>query len=68
MVIIENKAKKWGNSFGFVIPVEVARKIKLKEGQIVEIDIRLKKRIDAFGKFNKAKPLKKEKIEHSEFW
>ena len=68
MVVVENKAKRWGNSFGVVIPAEVARKIKLKEGQIVEVDIRLKKRVDAFGMFSGAKPFKEDKIEHENFW
>ena len=68
MVIVENQARKWGNSFGILIPAEIARKIKLREGQTLEIQIRLKKRIDAFGKFKKAKPFKEEKTTHREFW
>lgn len=67
-IIVENQARKWGNSFGIIIPAEIARKINLKEGQTVEIEIRLKRRIDAFGKFNKAKQFKEEKEAHGDFW
>ena len=68
MVVIENQAKRWGNSFGFIIPAEIAREIKLKEGQVVEIEIRLKKRVDAFGRFRGAKRFKEEKLTHKDFW
>lgn len=66
-IIVENQARRWGNSFGIIIPAEIARKISLKEGQTVEIEIRLKKRIDAFGKFSKANQFKEEKEAH-DFW
>ncbi len=68
MVVVENQAKKWGNSFGVVIPAAVARKIKLKEGQTLKIEIRLKKRINAFGRFRKAEQFKEEKPAHKQFW
>lgn len=68
MVTIENQAKKWGNSLSVVIPAEVARRIKLKEGQTVRIDIKLKNRIDAFGRFKGAKSFKEEKAVHNKFW
>ena len=68
MVIVEDKAKKWGNSFGILIPKEVAKKINLTEGEIVQMDINIKKKIDGFGKFKKAKAFKEEKEFHKEFW
>lgn len=37
MVMIEAKARKWGNSIGFVIPKKVAEKEKLKDGDKIEI-------------------------------
>ncbi len=36
---IESKIRKWGNSFGIIIPNEVIKKEKLKEGQKVGIII-----------------------------
>ncbi|MBU4000552.1 AbrB/MazE/SpoVT family DNA-binding domain-containing protein [Patescibacteria group bacterium] len=68
MVSIVNQAKKWGNSLGVVIPAEIVRKIKLKEGQTLEIKIRLKKRIDAFGRFRGARKFKEEALTHRKFW
>ena len=32
--------KKWGNSLGLIVPVEVARDQALKEGDMVEFEIR----------------------------
>ncbi len=31
MTIIETKVKRWGNSFGVVIPIEIIEKEKIKE-------------------------------------
>jgi len=31
MTVIEAKVKRWGNSFGVVIPIEVVEKEKIKE-------------------------------------
>lgn len=67
MITVKNQAKKWGNSFGVVIPAEVARRIKLKEGQTVEITIKLEKRVDGFGRFSKASSFKEDKSIHKEF-
>ena len=39
MVSIEATAKKWGNSFGIVIPKEVVEKEKIKEGQKLNVII-----------------------------
>lgn len=68
MVVVENQAKKWGNSFGFIIPAEIAKQINLKEGQVVEIEIKLKKRVNAFGRFSGAKRFREEKLTHKKFW
>lgn len=34
------KVKKWGNSLGLVVPAEVARGHGLREGDVVEFEIR----------------------------
>jgi len=36
--------KKWGNSFGVVIPAELAREHGLSEGDVVDIGLRRKAR------------------------
>jgi AbrB family looped-hinge helix DNA binding protein len=68
MVIVENEAKKWGNSFGIIIPKDIAKKMNIKEGEKLKIDIITNKKIDGFGMFKKAKPFKEEKDTHEEFW
>lgn len=37
MVMISGKVRKWGNSFGVVIPKEIAKKEKFKIGE--ELDL-----------------------------
>ena len=37
MVMIEAKVKKWGNSFGVVIPMEVVENENVKENEKVKI-------------------------------
>ena len=37
METIEAKTKKWGNSLGIVIPKEIVKKEKIREGQKVKV-------------------------------
>lgn len=41
--------KKWGNSLGVIIDSQTSKKIGLKEGQQVTIDIEPHERISGFG-------------------
>ena len=34
--------KKWGNSFGILLPVEYVRNKKLNENEVVEVEVRRK--------------------------
>jgi antitoxin component of MazEF toxin-antitoxin module len=36
----KSKLKRWGNSFGVVVPKEIVEKEGLKEGEEVEISVR----------------------------
>lgn len=36
---VKVKAKRWGSSLGFIIPNEVAREQKIKEGDELEIEL-----------------------------
>lgn len=36
----KSKLKKWGNSYGVVVPKEIVEKEGLKEGELVEISVR----------------------------
>ena len=47
-----SKLKRWGNSYGVVVPREIVKKEGLKEGELVEISVR--KAVDIshlFGKY-----------------
>jgi len=35
-----SKLKRWGNSYGVVVPKDVVEKEGLKEGEVVEISVR----------------------------
>ena len=52
METIDVKVKKWGNSFGVVIPKEIIINNNLKEGSDVELLVRAKNKTkvkDVFG-------------------
>ena len=60
MVSVEATVKKWGNSLGIVIPREASKKLELKEGKRVRVELTSAKIVDAFGLCRGAKPFKKE--------
>jgi len=68
MLTVEDKARKWGNSLGIVIPSKIAKELNIKEGQPLKIEIKLKQRIDGFGKFKSAKRFKEDSSEHEKYW
>lgn len=50
------KVKRWGNSFGVIIPQKVAKALEINEGEVLDVDIEKKARIDGYGIFKGAKP------------
>ncbi len=66
--MVEVELKEWGNSIGVILPSEKLRKLGLKKGDKVEIEIVIKKRIDGFGIAKGAKRLEREKDEHEDLW
>ncbi len=42
---ITTKAKKWGNSFGIILPKGIVRSQKIKEGVEIEITLRTKNKM-----------------------
>jgi antitoxin component of MazEF toxin-antitoxin module len=36
----KSKLKRWGNSYGVIVPKEIVEKEGLKEGEVVEISVR----------------------------
>ncbi len=66
--MIEVELKEWGNSIGIILPNKRLRKLNLKKGDKIEIEIITKKMVDGFGIAGKAKPLDEEDQEHKEFF
>lgn len=52
MIEVESKLRKWGRSFGIVIPMEKIREENLHENEELEILIRKKRNLlkETFGK------------------
>ena len=46
MLEVELKIRRWGNSFGVVIPNEIVKKNKLKEGSTIEIFLPEPRKVD----------------------
>jgi len=59
---VEGKVLKWGNSFGIRVNKEVVKKLKLKESEIVELEIRKRENplIELFESQSKLKITRKE--------
>ncbi|MFH0954561.1 MAG: hypothetical protein V1777_00460 [Candidatus Micrarchaeota archaeon] len=53
--------KKWGNSQAVIIDRQVSKKMGLKEGQSVKIDIEPNVRISAFGKYKFLWPIERDR-------
>lgn len=48
MAVTETRVKRWGSSLGVVIPSEIAKREKLKEGERVIIEIKKKNTMREF--------------------
>ncbi len=48
----KSKLKKWGNSYGVVVPKEIVEKEGLREGEVVEISVRKATEVNRlFGRY-----------------
>lgn len=56
--------KKWGNSLGVIIDRQVSKKLGLKEGEQVQLDIEKNERISAFGKYPLLKSFERDHDDH----
>ena len=66
--MIETELKEWGNSTGVILPAEELKKLGLRKGDRVVIEVFVKKRIDGFGLGKGAKPFKEERETHGRFY
>lgn len=64
----KGKLKRWGNSFGVIVPKEVVEREGLREGEEVEIWVRKASNVtDLFGKY-KFRDLQREKEKMRKGW
>lgn len=64
--MFKTRVRNVGTSLGVLIPKEIAKEMRIKKGEIIEVGILKKdpKKIDkAFGIFKGAKPFEREHIE-----
>ena len=66
--MVELEVKRWGNSFGVIIPIEQLKKIQVKQGDVINVDIQKKKRENGFGLARGSLAFEEEQEEHEEFW
>ena len=45
--MVQAVVKKWGNSYGIILPVKIVRSFELTENDV--IDIQIKKKVKAIG-------------------
>ncbi|MBI2631665.1 hypothetical protein HYW75_01545 [Candidatus Pacearchaeota archaeon] len=59
MADVENKLQRWGNSFGIVIPLEVVRRKKMREGEKIKAIIVKKSNVlrETYGSHKFSKPV-----------
>ncbi|MEK6934226.1 MAG: AbrB/MazE/SpoVT family DNA-binding domain-containing protein [Nanoarchaeota archaeon] len=59
MADVENKLQRWGNSFGIVIPLEIVRRKKIREGEKIKAIILKKSSVlrETFGSHKFSKPV-----------
>ena len=61
MVEIKTKIRKWGNSYGIIIPIEVLRRKNISEGEDIDAIIIKKSNVlrESFGTHKFSKPINK---------
>ncbi len=66
--MVEVELREWGNSIGVILPSEKLKRLSLRKGDKIEIEIIVKKRIDGFGLCRGAESFEEEVEEHKDFW
>ncbi len=59
--MVEVELKEWGNSTGIILPISTLKKLNLRKGDKVEVEIIKKRIVDGFGICKGAKPFKEDK-------
>ena len=62
--MVKVELKEWGNSIGVILPSDKLKRLKLRKGDKIEIEILTKERIDGFGMAKGAESFEDEDKEH----
>ena len=62
------EVRKWGNSFGVVIPKDKVAELGLSEKDLIVINILKKEKVSGFGIVAGKKPFEREEPEHEDLW
>jgi hypothetical protein len=64
MTMAEARVKRWGNSFGIVIPREIVKMENIAAGDVIKIEISKSRPLDGFGMFSGIAPFDGEDDQH----
>ena len=59
---IQTKTRKWGRSIGVVLPIDFVKKNKIKENELISLEIKRKNIREVFGTSKKVDESLKEEI------
>lgn len=62
------KVKKWGNSYGIIIPKKTADELDISTDEVLDVEIVKKRRRSGFGICKGASPYKEEEEPHEALW
>jgi antitoxin component of MazEF toxin-antitoxin module len=62
------KVKKWGNSYGIIIPKKTVDELGISADEVLDVEIVKKRRRSGLGICKGASPYKEEEEPHAELW
>lgn len=59
---VQTKTRKWGRSIGVVLPIDFVRENKIKENELISLEIKRKNIREVFGSSKKVDASLKEEV------